>query len=362
MDNVTSNKQFQVQQSIPCQSQATTVQEPQIGESIDKVSNSHLNPSSSSHPIEKKGVIYAPFVSDDIVEQCLGKNLSRYASGKPLRPVIVGSDAEKLLFEQIRNNKLTEYKRESTEGARLISQGTSNCSQYQYRVLIGDQLLSRQDPSLVAIHTTNGTLDVFKEKIGKDFLDKMLEGDRKNQLFYDVLSKIEVKSNSNNAELSRLDPDSSKIYITGHGASGVDILAADEKCSQGMVSSKDVAKQFKSGGLSDRFVDFRVTACHSAESRDVKSFQPDEMDDASKTEFSSPNWLSRTFLNRKPEVIREPFAQSLSKALASEGFSGAQVTGYHGKGMTLREEHQMRGINSSISEVRSSSAKREFKS
>ncbi|MNJ37201.1 hypothetical protein D3C77_320100 [compost metagenome] len=140
----------------------------------------------------------------------------------------------------------------------------------------------------------------------------------------------------------------------------MNLLAADEACQNGIATAKDVAQQLREGGLHTAFHDFRVKACHSADTRLPASFNAKELARASKPKTHRTGGFLGLF--GKKEIEAEPFAQTLSNELKTVGFEQPNVAGYHGAGVTISaEDHHYRRLpESQESNIRSSSVRKRF--
>ncbi|MPV70219.1 hypothetical protein [Burkholderia sp. BE17] len=259
-----------------------------------------LGPSS-----QKSGSLYAAFASKDIVTQALGKNLARSYKGKQLYPLIARNDEDQVLLEKFREKQVSELRGSGSKFFRTIEQFQSDH------------------------HFSYGQA---REKLGADVFDKSEAASRKFLWQAEILERIEIRSNEAGQALSRLRPSHDKLYILGHGGAGMDILAADAKCLEGMVKGKDVARQLADGGLDKAFSDIRVTACYSADSRKPMSFHPEDLVRAAKPD-TKRGGLFGVFGAKV--ATREPFAQTLSNELNRVGFAQPSVVGYHGAGVTF---------------------------
>ncbi|MBA8734379.1 hypothetical protein [Chromobacterium violaceum] len=282
----------------------------------------------------RQAALYAPFAAKDIVEQGLGRNLVREQRGKPLLPVIVRDDRTREQLQNLKDAKQQDLSAKS----RLFSDSVDQLrrqyqlSEAQARQLIGPETFdkARKDAGILARQA-------------------------------DVLRKMEILSNRDGAELGKLVPDRDKLYIIGHGGSGMDILAADAAVTQGRATAADVAAQLAAGGLSTDFRDIRVTACHSADSRDPLSFRPVDLSRAAKPVYGrKTGWLG---LFGQRAVLSQPFAQTLSDALRKQGFHQPEVSGYHGAGVTYSAAgHHARRLpgGSAQADVRAADVRRVF--
>ncbi|MCL9781323.1 hypothetical protein M9194_07775 [Vibrio sp. S4M6] len=307
--------------SVSCSSEA------QYGE-VTGVTTSNL---SISSPRSKQGAIYAPFAAEDIITQALGRNLPRVSKGKELYPLISRSDQDKALLEQHRHEQILD-----------LSKG----------------IQSSDDKINKLVQTTGLTRDEIRQLIGPELFGQGINAVLRLKQQVDVLKRLDIQSNEGQQQLSKLQAGKDKLYIVGHGGAGKNVLAADQACSQGMVTAGDLANQLREGGLPKSFDDIRVTACFSADSKSPESFHPRDLQRAALPTTQGTGFLG---LFGPKEVKGEPFAQSLSNKLKSEGFEQPDVTGYHGAGVSLSQEHQHRRIpKSKEQDARSSTVKQHF--
>ncbi|WP_172566106.1 RHS repeat domain-containing protein [Vibrio navarrensis] len=292
------------------------------------VRNNPVNFYDSEGLAPKKGVMYAPFISEDIVDMAYGKNLGRASNQKELYPVIVKDDSDKADFERIRAQKINEMRADAKVFTDIVQSNLSKGISIQgTRTLMGERFDTAASNS------------------------KMLLNDS------DVLYKLVVLSNtsSSNSELSKLSPESNKLYILGHGLAGSRGLFANEDGTQGALSSETLVEQFVSSGLNKGFTDFRTFSCYSADTTKPASFSNEDLAKATKPK------LSLGIIGRK-KVIKQPLGQYLSDALYSHGFNNSVVTGYHGAGvMFSRTHHSRRLANSNVNDVRASTVKQLFR-
>lgn len=272
--------------------------------------------------------MYAPFASKDMVAMVVGRNLSRSAKGQALYPMIARNDQEQELLEEFRQEKIGE-----------LGQKYKNIS---------------------------GIVDSLRNKSNLPLDDKLakLFGEAESALKIlerqdEVLRRIEIRSNEAGQELSRLQPNHDKLYIIGHGGAGMNMLAADPECREGRVTGKDVARQLADGGLDKAFVDIRISACYSADSRRPMSFHRQDLERAAEPDTKRGGLLG-VFGTRV--VTREAFAQTLSNELNRVGFTQASVVGYHGAGVVYSNgDHQMQCLpDTKHEDIRSSTVRQHF--
>ncbi|WP_141233178.1 hypothetical protein [Pseudomonas sp. Irchel 3E19] len=313
-------------QGITALSPASVSHQASAGQ-ITGATTSFLNGPSSQSRI---GVMYAPFASKDIMIMALGQNIPKAAQGKELLPLIVKNDHDKTTLEQYRQAMIQHYTERS-----------------QFPNIIESEM-----------QKTGFAQEVFREQIGPAAFDKAMSGALKFGDQADILKRIDIRSNDGGEALAGLHPQQHKLYILGHGGPGMNILAADSACNNGMVSAAEVAQHLKEGGLNKDFNDFRVTACYSADTRSPTSFHPKDLERAAQSDVQRTGFLG---LLGKKKVMAEPFAQSLSNELKRTGFERPSVTGYHAAGVTISGEHHSRRIpDSQVNDVRSSTVRQRF--
>ncbi|MGQ5525141.1 membrane-targeted effector domain-containing toxin [Chitinimonas sp. PSY-7] len=289
---------------------------------------------------QNQAVIYAPFVSKDMIIQSLGMNLVRERNGKPLLPMIAQDDqalAQLLQLKQQEEQKLRAF--EVTLHKKI-------------------QELHQQ---------FNLSMDEIRQMMGPaDYDEKILQAAAFTHQA-DVLQQTEIRSNAGGAELGRLRPEHDRIYIIGHGGPGRDILAADRAVTQGRVTAADVAQQLATGGLHRDFRDIRATSCYSADTRHPTSFSPPDLQRAAQAELApTPSFRNLFGLFSWGQVPRQSFAQSLSSELSRVGYSAVKVTGYHGAGVGFGgQDYNVRRLvdqqgNQSGPDVRASDVKQVF--
>ncbi|NOJ23248.1 hypothetical protein [Vibrio coralliilyticus] len=320
--------EIQANHSIATSSTASTSQSSgaQYGE-VTGVTTSNLSMTSSQ---SKQGAIYAPFAAEDIVTQALGRNLPRASQGKELYPLISRSDQDKATLEQHRNEQIADLSKH-----------------IQFDNKINE-----------IVQNTGATRDEIRQLMGPDLFDKGMSADLRFKQEVDVLKRLDIQSNEGQQQLSKLQAGKDKLYIVGHGGAGMNILAADQACAQGKVTAGDLASQLREGGLPKSFNDIRVTACYSADTKSPKSFHHKDLQRAAQPTTHKTGFLG---LFGPKEVKAEPFAQTLSNKLKSEGFEQPDVTGYHGAGVSLSPEHHHRRLpETKEQDARSSTVKQHF--
>ncbi|AVG16467.1 hypothetical protein CFN79_11735 [Chromobacterium vaccinii] len=303
-----------------------TVSAPQAGQATGAASSPLPGPSS-----QKAGALYAAFASEDIVQQALGKNLSRDTNGKQLYPLIARNDQDRGALEQWRKKETSDL----TQRSQTFNQMIQNL-----------QL------------STGKSLNDIRTMLGPQNFDAAQAADKRFQQEANILARMDIRSNQNGQELAQLRPNDDKLYIIGHGGPGMNILAADQQCLQGKATAADVAGQLASGGLDKAFSDIRVTACYSADTRKPSSFAPQHLAQTAKPDTERNGFLG---LFGPKTVKAEPFAQTLSNEMKKAGFSQPNVAGYHGAGVTFSTDHQQRRLpGTQQADIRSSDVRQRF--
>lgn len=280
---------------------------------------------------DKRGTIYAPFAAADLVDQSLGMNSVRHRKGKSLYPVIVSDDVALQKMEQFRAAAAADLK------SRI------------------DHLSASLQSMESTLKSNPGwTADTMRNSLNPATFDKMLEGMSKLSQDLVVANRLQFLNNQTTQALSRLSPDNDKLYIIGHGGAGMDILAADQQMSLGMITAESLAEDLDSGGLDHGFQDIRVTACYSADADKPASFEQSELDRAADPGRGLLGWLN------PPQSRKAPFAKSLRTALSDKGFSAVPVTGYHGAGVTFASDNGQTRRLPGVADVRRSKVKRMF--
>ena len=317
----------------------TGAQNTQAGSSQATASGASASQSSASEaqqataqagntPLQTQGVIYAPFVSEDIVDMAFAENIGRFTNKKPLYPVIVKDDNDKTNFERLRTLKLKELK----DDAEVL-------------------------PNIIKSY--KGSITETKKNLGEQKFNQALKNSQRFLTHYDVLNQLSVISNSATpSELSKLSPESSKLYILGHGLAGSRGFFADENGITGALTAEQVVEQLVSGGIDKQFIDFRTLACYSADTTEPKSFAEKDLHKAEK-----PKYLWKYKLIGKKKIDEQPLGQYLCDALHKHGFQQPIVTGYHGAGVMFSDKHHSRRLNKqspSSKDVRASDVKTRF--
>ncbi|SUX56103.1 hypothetical protein [Chromobacterium vaccinii] len=314
------------QSALPIQA-TQAASSPQVGQTTGASSSPLPGPSS-----QKAGALYAPFAEKDILMMTAGKNHPRDINNKTLYPLIARNDQDHTKLEQLRQETANDLEKLGNDSLQLMARVLRDQN------LTPEQLRSQMGPSKFDHYVSSA--------------DKMLQR-------ADTLRKVEIRSNENGQELSRLRPGQDKLYVLGHGGHGLSILAADEKCEQGMVTAADLTRQLTDGGLNKAFNDIRVTACYSADTKKPTSFHPDDL-----TRAAQPNTKRGGFLGLigRKIVTAEPFAQTLSNELKKSGFTQPHVAGYHGAGLQVpSSNHQQRRLpGTQEADVRSSDVRQRF--
>ncbi|WP_342320669.1 hypothetical protein AAEY27_11600 [Kosakonia sp. BYX6] len=290
-----------------------------------------LSPQGTSEGAEadqnKSGYIYAPFVAPDLVEHSLGINVIRHTKGKQLYPVIV-EDQSLAEMEKLRSEKEKELK----DTIDRLSDAL--------------QLMEEELKGMPGWRSED-----LRNQFNPKIYDKTIQGITDFSRDLSVLQRVCFIGHSNGQLLKSLSPQTTKLYIIGHGGPGVDILAADQDMQRGMVTAEQIAKALSVGGLDPHYRDIRVRACYSADAQHPENFSMAELEKSAKP-FGGILGFGK---NKK-----KPFAQSLKEELVKNGFPDISVSGYHGAGVTYSKEdwHARRLRNKG--DVQASSVRRKF--
>ncbi|MEZ6940863.1 RHS repeat-associated core domain-containing protein, partial [Aeromonas sp. S12(2024)] len=276
-----------------------------------------------------EGFLYAPFSSPDVVIQAATHNIRREQSGKSPRVLISQNSQDRISLEQYRSNQI------ATRNAMIQKiQGTMND----------------------IMQMANVPQDQIANFLGVDTFNEMMSNMNRLKGQVNALNQLSITSNTILSTLSSAQQH--KLYILGHGGPGKNFLAADQDMAMGMATASEVARQLATGGLEKEFIDIRALACNSADTREPRSFQGNDLMEAS-LPITKRTGLFGLF--GKKRVVAEPFAQTLSNELSREGFGQAKVSGYHGAGVTFSNNHHMRRLlNGQTPDVRASSVRRQF--
>lgn len=349
---------------------------PAFDEDLEALGGGRPSSGDSSMPdqsIQRQAVIYAPFVAEDMINQSLGINLIRQGSGKSVLKMIVQDEQSRDQLIQLKNEKVREFIEKGRQYPESVQRVLSETgiSLNKYCEVIGKQEIVKKSQEgggdyLASIqktmHEKGMTFEQYCESLGRSSYDRGIEAAGKWTHQASVLQQMEIRSNADGVELSRLRPEYDRIYVIGHGGAGMDVLAADSAVTQGRITAAELARQFSEGGLHHDFRDIRVTACHSADTRIPAAFSTPDMERAAQVELGPKKF---GFFGRR-EVSRQSFAQSLSGELYKLGYSNANIIGYHGAGVTFGgQEHRARRLVNEEgrtigSDVRASEARRAF--
>ncbi|MEJ8675146.1 MARTX multifunctional-autoprocessing repeats-in-toxin holotoxin RtxA [Chromobacterium amazonense] len=331
------------------------------------------DPAMQDQSIQRQAVIYAPFVAEDMITQGLGINLTRQENGKSVLKMIALDEQSREQLIQLRNEKVRDF----LEKGRLYPESVkrvmseAGISLNKYCEVIGKQEIIRKSNEggadylasvQKAMREKGMNFEQYCESLGRNYYDIGIGAAAKWTHQATVLQQMEIRSNADGVELTRLRPEYDRIYVIGHGGAGMDILAADSAVTQGRVTATELARQFSEGGLHRDFRDIRVATCHSADTRSPASFSTPNLERAAQVELGPKKF---GFFGRR-EVSRQSFAQSLSSELYKLGYSKAGITGYHGAGVTFSgQEHRTRRLVNEEgrrigADVRASEARRVF--
>lgn len=346
--------------SPPVTSQTTTpLSESQAGKTsavnstmaqqLTSISSDQSVSQSKSLKIEKQGMIYSPFTVQDSVMSCVGRNINRLLQGKALYPVIVRDDNAKMQFEQSKRQLHSDWQKVADYHNKQIE---------KLEVKHGD--INNHLNKLKTLHQryNDPTIHKLINEIEKSIQQKAIY-----TALCQVLNQLEIKSNKDDHSLEKLSTKHNKLYIIGHGLAGnAAIYSESDHEKRKYLSGFSLAQELANAGLSKNFSDFRTSACWSADSKPIYSFDKQELNEASQPIKIDKPWL---FFWKTKTLERHAFAQELSDSLGVMGFYNAQVTGYHGAHNTIPNGlHQIQEVESQTThtpiQARSSKVKHVF--
>ncbi|WP_298773622.1 hypothetical protein [uncultured Shewanella sp.] len=302
-----------------------------VRDNLTGISSSQNTSQSQSVKVQKDGIIYSPFAAEDSVKQCMGKNITRLRQGKEAYPVIVKDNNAKMQFENIKQQKINQY------------------SSYVERLQTSIQKNNQKILSNNQINFTSNEKIQLREQINKNIENQIIKNQgllKSNLEILNTYEKLEVYSNQDSHLLGKLSQGKHKLYIVAHGTAGKDTLQATLSKDSPQISSNQLAKDLKKGGLKTSFDDVRSVSCESADTRSITSFNKEELQKASQPTYNFNFSLGfKTFKS----IDRQPFAQELSDALGGLGYKNMKVTGYHGSGRGMPEGvNQLRVLDENI--------------
>ncbi|WP_124633961.1 hypothetical protein [Burkholderia cenocepacia] len=266
----------------------------------------------------KKGFIFSPFTTGDMYAMAVGLNMSRVLNKKSALPLISSSEDE-------------------FQGLTKLKSEFSSDPNYEYWVSLGAKVFE-----MMKI----GTGELRESGVPK--IDGESERDTVRALGVFLAHKRTRVFKWHGAKLAALKPNTTKVYLIGHGLPGENLLA---DCSDGdyrSITSAQVAAKISASGIAKDISDFRVSSCWSADVKKLFSFQ-------ALKDYSVA------------QIEEKPFGQHFANALESQGFSQARVTGYHGAGLRFTDDSNMKNMrvitmNGRVVErARSSSVRRVFR-
>lgn len=257
-------------------------------------------------PTQPRAALYTPFASKDILGGAIGFNVPRLLAGKPLYPLIVRDDQHYCEFEKLRQSLSESLTQSVNTLSRMVKMA---------KAVLDDDNSSIDTP--------------VQNRANSKFYEQLSSTLKQHELILETLKHFEIRNNQSYEELALLRSGVDKLYLIGHGASGVSKLSADQE-GLSVVTAKELADQFAAGGLAPSFDDVRVISCFSADYGTNKE---------------------------------EPFAQSLCNALKMAGFQQPEVSGYQGTRAlysTTHPHHYCRLPDTQEANVRASSVRQRF--
>ncbi|EHJ7192110.1 hypothetical protein KAN62_001096 [Salmonella enterica subsp. enterica serovar Victoria] len=111
-----------------------------------------------------------------------------------------------------------------------------------------------------------------------------------------------------------------KVYITGHGAAGTNVLASGDS----VFSAKQLVDFLVANKVLEVIKDIRISSCYSADKREPNSFKNEDIDKANR---------NAGFFERMVFGERDTFIERVANEIWSRGYTDVKVSGYHGAGV-----------------------------
>lgn len=312
----------------------------------------------------KKAYQWAHVGTGDMMMQAVGRNLPRIRSlkrglTKDLVPVIAKDEKT---FQDLTHSKQDIMKEAldeltlaaTTHGNAVEEYKKAKEARQQFKKMLDSDYVPKGDPSASAKpfnkNVLNGRSPRFvaafdKAKSDKDYWKAAMAkaGDLRQTILdrYNAASTTDILRTS---DVRSPDPKETKLYILGHGQSGVNYISPTHSIADAIPLST-VASGLAGSGLKTALEDVRLFSCHSADITTPTALHPHVVSPVAPAGLSAP-------------------AQTLANALAGNGVANPRVTGYHGIGKVYPSgTTQVRRPNESSppsSEVRASSVKKVF--
>jgi hypothetical protein len=127
--------------------------------------------------------------------------------------------------------------------------------------------------------------------------------------------------------------DFDKVYISGHGVAGEDIILSGSS----FFTAKELVDSLEEKGILNKIKDIRLTICDSADKYAVDSLTKEGIDKAN----NHPGLLNRIFHGKK-----ESFLEKVANEVWRRGYHDIKLSGYHGKGVFYNGEIPMTHLRS----------------
>lgn len=111
-----------------------------------------------------------------------------------------------------------------------------------------------------------------------------------------------------------------KIYITGHGNAGINLLTSGDS----VFSAKQLVDILINNNILENIKDIRIVSCYSADKRKPDSFSKEDIEKANR---------NSDFFERMIFGERYPFIERVANEIWSRGYTDVKVSGYHGAGV-----------------------------
>lgn len=270
-----------------------------------------------SNGLQKNGKLYIHYHDHDAINLLVAFNSRRIAKGKNPYPVLVESDNERQALLNTMQKIIT--------GERLVTERT---------LVNGAEVTNEKPHILFKQYKLGEELSSVPEEVKagfyRDIPQQTAFNSLKSESIYKAIRQMDIQAGG----LSRLTVDD-KLYLLGHGAAGMPVVASQEAVTD-MLSIPDLVTRLKNAGLSKEIRDIRTNWCESADPISLSSF----------SDLSSLIYKVKKFLSKKVAP-----AKTLSQELSRAGYNNITVSGYHGNGLTnygqelYRQRVILRGVN-----------------